>query len=179
MTSAALLNEVETSEYIKFNDLTKGAKYKVRELGTYKSNGYGKERLCLKVVIDDGFLILPERFDSLVNNLKELSTENLYIVYDGREKPGDKGKLKIKFIEITPKKKKQPIQDEDEDVSGEDEEEEEPPKKKSKKPTPKKKQVEDEDVSGEEDEEEEEPSNTNPKKKKQPTSTRKRTNKKK
>lgn len=156
MSSAAKLNQTSSSGYIKFDDLEKGAKYKINDLLTYKSTNFGKDRLCIKAMIDDGYVILPERFDSAVEVLKELDIEKLYMIFNGREKSkkGRQGRILIDFVEESDdeeektsrkkskkqpskvlKKKTQPLvesEDESEDEEGDDEEEEEeePPKKK-------------------------------------------------
>lgn len=157
MATAAELNDVATSEYIKFDTLEKGKKYKVLELDTFKSTNFGKERLCLKVLIEDGYLIMPQRYDKKVPLLKELDTENLYIIFKGRGK-GEKGILDVEFFEgkvgkaakpkIPPRKKKNMVVEDtseedtsEEDINeedGEEDEEEEPEEQRPKRAPSKK-----------------------------------------
>lgn len=138
--AAALLNDVSSHGYIKFDALEIGEKYKVHKLGTYKSTAFGKERLCIKVYIDDGYLILPERWDEKTKDLKKLDIEKLYIIYNGREK-GDYGCLQIKFWEEGDEEDED--ESEEEEDKEDDEVEEQPPqkapnKKSLKKTSPKK-----------------------------------------
>lgn len=97
MSSVVELNEIAKSGYKNFDSLDKNKPYKVYGFDTYKSESYGKKRECVIVEIDNGFLILPERFDDAANKMKKMNIDNLYIVYKGREGQGKK--LLIEFLE--------------------------------------------------------------------------------
>lgn len=83
--------------YLNFDSLDQGKPYKVLALNVFKSNAFNRERDCVRVNIENGYLLLPERFDGLVSELQSLKIEKLYIIYYGREGKGNK--LKIEFEE--------------------------------------------------------------------------------
>lgn len=89
------LNEVAEYGYISFDDLELNFKYKIHSFGTYESSFSGKIRIAVRVEIDNGFLILPERFDSKVSDLQNLNVEKLYIIYKGR---GKGKRINIQFV---------------------------------------------------------------------------------
>lgn len=97
MASIAELNEIASSGYKNFDSLEVGKPYKVIEFDTYKSDSYNKIRECVLVNIDNGYLILPERFDGAAQRMKKMNTDNLYIIYNGREGKGKK--VLLEFIE--------------------------------------------------------------------------------
>lgn len=104
MTSAAdKLNESSSSGYINFNFLKKDVLHKIHSFQTFKNTAFGKERLCIKAFIDGGYLILPERYDEKVEDLKGMDISKLHIIFRGREK-GDKGRLLIEFAECEQEK---------------------------------------------------------------------------
>lgn len=88
----------KTSPYIRFDDLIAGTPYKIQKFSVFEGTKYKGNRLCAH--IEDGYLILPERFDVLLeNNLYEqLNNENnISIVFNGRDE--SKGnRLNINFI---------------------------------------------------------------------------------
>lgn len=91
----------ETPGYIKFDTLEVGKPYKIQKFGVFKSSNYDKEKTHLTVYIEQGYLILPERFNTLVNGTEELDCKNLYIIFKGREnKGGDISRLMIEFSEM-------------------------------------------------------------------------------
>lgn len=69
------------SRYIRTTDLEIGKMYKVLAFGTYRSTEY--KRTCVKVEIDGGYILLPERFDIKAKELKSKTIENLHIIYRG------------------------------------------------------------------------------------------------
>lgn len=97
MSLAQELNEIGEYGYIKFADLIIGQKYKVYALKSYESNMNNLNRNCLRVDIDKGYLILPERFDEKVKTINSTKVENLYIAFYGR---GKGNRLDIRFYEI-------------------------------------------------------------------------------
>lgn len=97
MASIAELNEIATSGYKNFDSLEVGKPYKVFGFEIYKSDLYGKVRECVLVNIDNGYLILPERFDAAAHKMKKMKTDNLYIIYNGREGKGKK--VLLEFVE--------------------------------------------------------------------------------
>lgn len=91
----------ETPGYIKFDTLELDKPYKIQKFGVFKSTNYDKEKTHLTVYIEQGYLILPERFNTLVDGTEELNCEKLYIVFKGREnKGGDIQRLMIEFKEM-------------------------------------------------------------------------------
>lgn len=100
MSAASFLNEVgeKSSGYRNFDTLAQGQPYKVHSFSTYESNAFNKERTCVQVHIDDGYLFLPSRYDDCFDQLKSLNTRNLYIIYHGRK--GASNRLEIEFKEI-------------------------------------------------------------------------------
>lgn len=100
MSAASFLKQIgtATSGYMNFDSLEQGTPYKVLSFSAYKSKAFEKERNCVRVHIDDGYLILPERYDGCYNRLKTLNIDNLYIVYKGRKGKGNR--LEIDFEEI-------------------------------------------------------------------------------
>lgn len=107
MATAKRLNKIADtvgSGYIPFDSLEIDKLYKVNSFNIFKSTAFNKERDCVRVNIDDGYLILPERFDCLADDLGKLKVEKLYIVYEGREEKGNR--LKISFQERNEPKNK-------------------------------------------------------------------------
>lgn len=98
MSLAQELNQIGEYGYIKFTDLIIGKKYKVISLSVYDSSLNNVNRKCLKVNIDGGYLILPERYDQKVNTINSSNVENLYIAYYGRQKGN---RAEIRFSEQT------------------------------------------------------------------------------
>lgn len=86
MSSVDELNQIATScrGYINFNSLEIGKPNKILGFGIFKSDSYGKERNCVRVDIDDGYLVLPERFDNAAQKIIKTNVNNLYIIYKGR-----------------------------------------------------------------------------------------------
>lgn len=91
----------ETPGYIKFDTLEMNQPYKIQKFGVFKSTNFDKEKTHLTVYIEQGYLILPERFNTLVDGAEGLNCEKLYIVFKGREsKGGDIQRLMIEFKEM-------------------------------------------------------------------------------
>ena len=90
MATAKKLNKIAAGSnqgsYINFDSLTVGKLYKVLRFGEFKSEMFNKERNCVRVDIEEGSLILPERFDKALSRILKMSTKNLYIVFKGRDK---------------------------------------------------------------------------------------------
>lgn len=86
----------ETPGYVKFDALEINQPYKIHKFGTFESANFDKKQTHLTAYIDQGYLILPERFNTLVNGAEELNCEKLHIVVKGREKK----RLNIEFKEI-------------------------------------------------------------------------------
>lgn len=101
MASANQLNKIaastSTSGYLNFDSLEMGKPYKVLGFGLYKSEAFNKVRECVRVNIENGYVILPERFDKAAHTIKKMNTDQLYIIYQGREGKGNR--LNIKFEE--------------------------------------------------------------------------------
>src|ERR1044071_6327154 len=94
MSLADELNQIGDYGYIKFSDLNVGQKHKVYALKVHDSNFNNIPRKCVRVDIDNGYLILPERYDRMVHTLESAKVENLYISYHGCTKTG---RLDIRF----------------------------------------------------------------------------------
>lgn len=93
------LNDISESTYgyIKFDKLIKNKPYKVLGFAPYKSAKYNAKRIGVRANFEEGYLILPERFDASLSEMENMETDNLYIIYKGREEEGNK--LQIEFIE--------------------------------------------------------------------------------
>lgn len=94
MSLAEELNKFGEYGYIKLSDLPEGQKYKVHALKSYDSTFNGINRKVLRVDIDNGYLLLPERYDQKVHTLESTKVENLFITYNGRTKTN---RLDIRF----------------------------------------------------------------------------------
>lgn len=99
MSLAQELNEIGEYGYIKFADLIPGEKYKVHALKSFDSTLNNTARKCLRVDIDNGYLIMPERYDPIVKTIATLNVDNLFITYNGRQKGN---RLDIVFSEGKP-----------------------------------------------------------------------------
>lgn len=99
MSLAEELNEIGNYGYIKFSDLIPGQKYKVHALKTFNSSLNNTTRICLRVDIDNGYLIMPERYDPIVKTIVSSNVDNLYIACNGRQKGN---RLDIVFSEEKP-----------------------------------------------------------------------------
>lgn len=98
MASVSELNKIASSGYQNFDMLEVGKPYKVLAFEIYKSEVFNKVRDCVRVNIENGFLILPERFDAAAHKMKKMKTDRLYIIYNGREGKGNR--IKIQFEEM-------------------------------------------------------------------------------
>lgn len=67
--NSEVLNTIaeETSGYIRFDDLEKEKPYKIMGFNLFEGKSYG-DRVC--VMIDGGYLILPDRFNKLLEKEK-------------------------------------------------------------------------------------------------------------
>lgn len=83
MSLAAELNKIGGYGYIRFTDLVVGQKYKVFALKSFDSTLTGVARKCLRVDIENGYLILPERYDQKAHTIHSSNVENLYITFNG------------------------------------------------------------------------------------------------
>lgn len=96
--NSEVLNTIaeETSGYIRFDDLEKDKPYKVMGFNLFEGKTYGN-RVC--VMIDGGYLILPDRFNKLLEKEKfsQINYEKLYIKYHGREKGN---RLNLSFVDL-------------------------------------------------------------------------------
>lgn len=90
------LNEIDEYGYIKFTDLEIGKKYKVLALSVYNSTLSSTPRKCLRVDIEKGYLIMPERYDKKVPTIASTNIENLYITFNGRQQGN---RFEIRFSE--------------------------------------------------------------------------------
>lgn len=99
MSTAEALNNVVSVDYIKFDELIPGKKYKIHDFQTFHSTKFGKDRLCITLVLDDGYVILPERYDKLAAHLRHFNPANLYLIFNGRK---NGKKLQLEFFEDLP-----------------------------------------------------------------------------
>lgn len=103
MASVDELNQiasvVTSTGYISFDELPKEEEIKILKFGLYKSNFFGKDRDCVRAFVEEGFLILPERFDQSLNKMLNMNTNNLYLIYHGRSGKGPNKRINISFIE--------------------------------------------------------------------------------
>lgn len=98
MISIDELNKISERGYKNFSTLIIGKPYKVLAFDAYKNSTY-KKRDCVRTTIEEGYLILPERFDGLAPQMKKINITDLYLIYTGRTNPGDR--INIKFEELT------------------------------------------------------------------------------
>lgn len=99
MSLAEELNQIGGYGYIRFTDLVVGQKYKVYALKSFDSTLNGGVRKCLRVDIDNGYLLMPERYDQKVHTIHTSNVKNLYIAFNGYQS----GKrLDIQFSEEKP-----------------------------------------------------------------------------
>lgn len=93
------LNELstKTSAHIKFDDLEIGVEYKIHKFGIFEGSKYGGSRVTIH--IQDGFLILPERFDKILENAEyqQMIDSGISIVFGGRDKSNG-NRLNITFV---------------------------------------------------------------------------------
>lgn len=102
MSTASFLNKIgkastSTSGYMNFDSLEQGTPYKVSSFATFESKAFDKERTCVCVNLKDGYVILPERYDSCYKRLKTMNLDKLFIIYRGRK--GKNKRLEIDFEE--------------------------------------------------------------------------------
>lgn len=92
----------KTNSYIPFNNLKVGVPYKIHRFGTYTDDRFStkkmKNQMRLTAFIDDGYLILPERFDRMVAEVENIDAEKMYIIFNGRSE--NNRFLNIEFIEM-------------------------------------------------------------------------------
>lgn len=97
------LNKCSKSGYINFDKLEVGAPYKIIKFGTMVPEKHNdKNETHLIVIIEDGYLILPTRFNSMLEeygDVSEINTKNMYIIYNGRDSATN-NKLDITFKEM-------------------------------------------------------------------------------
>lgn len=78
----------KASSYIPFDNLEVGVPYKIHRFGTYNDDRYStkkkKHQVRLTAFIENGYLILPERFDSMVAEVESIDAEKMYIIFNGR-----------------------------------------------------------------------------------------------
>lgn len=100
MSLAQEFNELGEYGYIKFTDLVETQKYKVLELKRFTSTLNNTQRNCVRLEIDDGYLILPERYDRKASTIEKdnakLEHFDLYISFHGRQKGN---RFDIRFTE--------------------------------------------------------------------------------
>lgn len=97
MSSLDQINAVADYGYISFDTLPLGL-HKVDGFGVFPSSKSGKDRNCVRVELEGGYVILPERFDKMLDTFKQMNTEKLFINYTGR---GKGNRVNIKFEEKT------------------------------------------------------------------------------
>lgn len=105
MSTAEAFNSVISVDYINFDELIPGQKYKIHDFQTFHSTKFGKDRLCITLTLDDGYVILPERYDKLATHLRRFNPANLYLIFNGRK---NGKKLQLEFFEDLPLEQKQP-----------------------------------------------------------------------
>lgn len=92
----------KSNSYISFDKLKVGVPYKIHRFGTYTDERYTtkkkKNQVRLTAFIEDGYLILPERFDCMVSELDSIDAEKMYIIFNGRSETSRF--LNIEFIEM-------------------------------------------------------------------------------
>lgn len=89
------LNEIaqSSSRYLGLNALKIGYPYKVFGFQLYDRSSFKSKSVGISVTIENGYLCLPERFDGLMDEVVSSGTDNLCIIYNGRETRGIRWKI--------------------------------------------------------------------------------------
>lgn len=88
MTSITILNKLARFRYIRIDDLEIGEKYPIKKFDIYVDTQFNKGN-CVRVILeDDGYIILPQRFNELLegDQLAKMNAEKLAVVYHGKNK---------------------------------------------------------------------------------------------
>lgn len=93
------LNSISEYGYISFDQLEIDKPYKIVKFSTFISNKFKKAQKSVRVDIENGFVILPERFNTLLEKLEELTSEQLYLIYKGRAEDGKRLKIRFEHVE--------------------------------------------------------------------------------
>lgn len=85
-----MLNKIAKATYIRFEDLEQDKEYEIERFEIFVDTLYNKGN-CIRVWLADmGYLILPSRFNYLVQkddeNLTALNKERLSLIYKGKAK---------------------------------------------------------------------------------------------
>lgn len=94
-SSLTQLNKLAKNGYIQFDSLEVGVPYKIIKFGKLTTDKYKQGHTHLIAFIEDGYLILPERFDGMTDSIDEINIEKIHIIFNGRENK----RLNIEFIE--------------------------------------------------------------------------------
>lgn len=89
MASVSVLNKIAKSTYTRFDDLEIGKEYPIKKYDIFVDTVYHKGN-CIRAWIEDmGYVILPSRFNSLVEDdddyLTLLNREKMSLVFNGRK----------------------------------------------------------------------------------------------
>lgn len=92
------LNTISEYGYISFDALDIGKPYKILNFSVFESDKYKKGAQNIRVDLDAGYIILPERFNVLMPKLDQMLKENLHMIFLGRGAEGKR--LQIKFKQL-------------------------------------------------------------------------------
>lgn len=89
MASVSLLNKIAKSTYCRFDDLEVDKVYPVKKFDLYEDTLYNKGN-CIRAWLEDiGYVILPTRFNYLIQDdddcLTLLNQEKMNIIYKGKK----------------------------------------------------------------------------------------------
>lgn len=95
--SEQVIKPMKFINHIQVRDLEVNKKYKILKLRSFKRTSTKcVGQIGIDVIIDGGFLVLPDRYKGIIDYIKPKQPENLYITYEGR---GKRNKFIIYFYD--------------------------------------------------------------------------------
>lgn len=90
-----LIENLQVLRLIQFDDLELNKKYKVYEVKALKSES-NQTDFYIRIKIEIGYLIFPERYSDRIICLNEINVERLYMIYNGCN---NENSLNLTFLE--------------------------------------------------------------------------------
>lgn len=80
------MNKLAQLKYIKFDELEKNKKYAIVRFGVFVDSKFNNKTNCVKVILPEGYLILPRRFNELLegDQLSRMNSEKMVMIYKGK-----------------------------------------------------------------------------------------------
>lgn len=88
MASVTLLNKLAKYRYVRIDELMRGKRYPIKKFVVYVDTQYDKGN-CVRVdLVDEGYIILPQRFNELLegDTLETMNSQKLAFVFHGKTK---------------------------------------------------------------------------------------------